>query len=103
MAAAALITGCAESRKHAGAAAENDSNVLTGGPMVGTRIQDLPAPVQATLQQRAPTAEIAGLDKERENGRTFYKISFIEPGHNPVMWIAEDGSVLPDRPSKLMP
>jgi len=103
VAAAALITGCAETRKHAGASAENDQNVLTGGPMTGTQIKDLPAPVQATLQQRAPTAEIAGIDKEKENGRVFYKISFIEPGRNPVMWIAEDGTVLPDRPSKVMP
>jgi len=102
-AAAALITGCAETRKHAGATAENDANVLTGGPVTGTRIQDLPAPVQVTLQQRMPTAEIAGIDKERENGRTFYKISFIESGRNPVMWFAEDGTVLPDRPSKVMP
>jgi len=103
VAVAALIAGCAETSKHAGATAENDSNVLTGGPVVGTRIQDLPAPVQASLQQRMPTAEIAGIDKERENGRTFYKISFIQPGKNPVMWFAEDGTVLPDRPSKVMP
>ena len=103
IAVAALITGCAETRKHAGASAENDNNVLTGGPVVGTKIKDLPTPVQTTLQQRAPTAEIAGIDKERENGRTYYKISFIEPGRNPIMWIAEDGTVLPDRPSKVLP
>ena len=31
IAAATLIAGCAETRKHAGASAENDQNVLTGG------------------------------------------------------------------------
>ncbi|HSU54919.1 MAG TPA: hypothetical protein VLT36_12750 [Candidatus Dormibacteraeota bacterium] len=98
----ALVSGCAEMRKNAGASAENDRSVLTGGPVTGTRIKDLPDAVRNTLQQRAPNAEVADIDKERENGQTFYKVSFAEPGKNPSLWIAEDGSVLPDRPSKVM-
>jgi hypothetical protein len=90
----ALITGCAENRKHMGAAAENDQNVLTGGPMTGTKINDLPPAVQRTLQERVGSAEIAGIDKEKEDGRVYYKISFIQPGKNPKMIIAEDGTIV---------
>ena len=95
----AMVTGCAEVRKHAGAASENDQNVLTGGPVTGTRIKDLPQPVRDTLKQRVPSAEIADIDKKTENGRVVYKISFVEPGKNPSLYIAEDGTTV-ERPQK---
>src|SRR5215472_10338895 len=90
----ALAVGCAEARKDMGASAENDQNVLTGGPVTGTTIKDLPQPVKDALQQRVPTAEIANITKENENGRVVYKISFIQPGTNPTMYFGEDGQVV---------
>ena len=94
LAAVALATGCAETRKHAGATAENDHNVLTGGPVTGTRLVDLPQAVKDALQKRLPSAEVADIDKQSKEGRTVYKVSFIEPGTNPTLFISEDGRVL---------
>ena len=94
LAAVALITGCAETRKNMGAASENDQNVLTGGPVTGTKLKDLPQPVRDTLKERMSTAEIADIDKKTQNGKVVYKISFAEPGKNPSIFIAEDGSVV---------
>src|SRR5262245_55607623 len=94
VAAVALMTGCAETRKHMGASAENDQNVLTGGPVAGTRLKDLPQAVRDVLKDRMPTAEVADIDKQTQNGKTVYKISFAEPGKNPAIYIAEDGMVI---------
>ena len=94
LAAVALVTGCSETRRHMGASKENDQNVLTGGPVTGTRIKDLPQAVQSTLKQRFSTAEVADIDKQTRDGRTVYKISFMEPGKNPTIYVAEDGSMV---------
>ena len=93
MAAVALVCGCAETRKHMGGAAENDHNVLTGGPVTGTTLKDLPEPVKDTLKTKAPNAEVADIDKQTMNGKTVYKVTFGQPGKNPALYIAEDGTV----------
>ena len=94
-AAAALLVGCssAETRKHAGGPNLNDQNVLSGGPVVGTTLADLPAPVKHTLQQQMPTAEVADIDKVERNGKIVYEITFAEPGKNPTIYIAADGTL----------
>jgi hypothetical protein len=96
IAAVLLLTGCAETRQDMGAAVDHDQNVLTGGPIVGTMIQDLPQAVKNTLEQRVPTAEIADIDRMTRDGRVVYEITFIEPGRNPKMYIAEDGTMISD-------
>ena len=90
----ALACGCAQVRKDMGASAENDQNVLTGGPVTGTTIKDLPQPVKSTLQQQVPSAEISNITKENENGRIVYKISFLQPETHPTMFIGDDGQVV---------
>lgn len=91
----ALLAGCAETRqKYMGKAGDNDQNVLTGGPVVGTTLKDLPQAVRDTLKQRAPTAEVADIDKEKRDGKTVYEISFSERGKNQKLFIAEDGTVV---------
>lgn len=92
--AAGLVTGCTETRQHMGAAAENDHNVLTGGPMTGTTLSDLPQAVRSTLSSQDPNAEIADIDKTTRNGQVVYEISFTEPGKNPKMYITADGQIL---------
>jgi hypothetical protein len=90
-------------RKHMGGGKDNDNNVLTGGPVTGTTIKDLPQAVKNTLKEKAPTAEIADIDKQSQGGRTIYRITFSEPGTNPTMYISEDGTVVQNMPSEKSP
>jgi len=71
------------------------------GPLIGTKFQDLPAAVQNTIKQEAPSAEIADIDKERRTGRTVYEVSFKDEGKNPKIHISEDGSLLTEEEAKL--
>ena len=89
-----LLAGCAETRERFGGAAETDQNVLTGGPMTGTTLMDLPQAVRYTLQRNAPNAEIADIDKTTRNGQVVYEISFTRPGSNPKIYVTEDGQLL---------
>ncbi len=90
-----LATGCAQTRKDAGGGFGSQQDVLTGGPITGTTINDLPPSVKQTLRARAPKAEIADIEIQSRDGRTVYKIAFVEPGRNPTIWVAEDGQTLP--------
>jgi hypothetical protein len=62
----------------------------------GTRVKpaDVPASVKKAIPERAPTAEVAYINKETWGGRTVYVVSFKDPAHNPKMLFGEDGSVL---------
>ncbi len=71
------------------------------GPLIGTKMQDLPAAVQTAIKQKAPNAEIADIDKERRSGRTVYEVSFKDEGKNPKIHIAEDGSFLTEEEARL--
>jgi hypothetical protein len=103
MASIALLAGCSEMRNHMGGGSDNDRNVLTGGPVTGTTIKDLPQPVQNTLKEKVSSAEIADIDKETQGGRVIYRITFSEPGKNPTMYISQDGSIVQNMPSERPP
>jgi len=100
---AALLLGCSSMRNNMGGGGENDKNVLTGGPVTGTTINDLPQPVKNTLKEKAPSSEIADIDKQSQGGRVIYRITFTEPGRNPTMYISQDGSVVQTMPSERPP
>lgn len=97
IASAALLVGCSGMRESMGGA-ENDRNVLTGGPVTGTTINDLPQPVKDKLKELAPSAEIADIDKQSQGGRVIYRITFTESGRNPTMYIAQDGTIVQNMP-----
>jgi uncharacterized membrane protein YkoI len=61
---------------------------LTPTGAVGTKFSALPEKVQATIQAKAPNAEIANVTKHDDNGRVVYE--------NPTMQIAEDGTLVQD-------
>jgi ABC-type glycerol-3-phosphate transport system substrate-binding protein len=90
----AFLMGCSETQQHMGAASDNDNNVLTGGPITGTTIQDLPQGIRDTLQKRVPDSEIANINRINRNGQTFYEISFTQPGKNPKLFLTAEGRVL---------
>ena len=93
---AALLAGCTETPKYAGAPVDTDQNVLTGGPITGTTIQELPQSVKEALKRRAPHAEIAGIVKTRRDGRVVYDVSFIDMENTPEIYLRDDGKVMPE-------
>jgi hypothetical protein len=96
IAAIAMFLACTETPKQPmGAAVDNDQNVLTGGPITGTTLNDLPPAVKETLKERVPRAEIATIEKSRAEGRLVYEFNFTEPDKNPTLYIRKDGVVVP--------
>lgn len=97
LAAAAVLVGCTETPEHPmGATVDNDQNVLTGGPITGITLDDLPSRVKETLKQRVPHAEIATIEKAKREGHTVYEFNFTEPGKTPKLYVRKDGVVLPE-------
>jgi hypothetical protein len=78
-------------------AAEGDHDVLTGGPVTGTTLADLPQAVRDTLKKRAPQGEVADIDRQVRDEKVIYKISFTNPAKNPALTISQDGKVIPAR------
>ncbi len=81
-----------------GAAVDNDSNVLTGGPITGVTLPELPDSVKQTLKETVPHAEIVSIEKFTRDGsvgRIIYDFHFTEPDRNPDLWVGEDGKVIP--------
>jgi len=96
VAAVMIMVGCTETpRQPMGAAVDNDQNVLTGGPITGTTIEDLPMSVKDTLKELVPQAEIASIEKVQQGGHVIYDITFIDSA-NPEMYLRDDGKVVPE-------
>jgi hypothetical protein len=89
-----LLVGCAETRHDLGGSAENDGNVLTGGPITGVTLNELPVAVRGALLHHAPDAEIADIDKTMRAGQEVYEISFVNPGRNPKLYITVAGNLI---------
>jgi hypothetical protein len=87
-----LIAGCASDEYEDDSAVMNESAGASTGPSIGTKLSDLPAAVQSAIMSRAPNAEIDDIDKEVRSGRVIYEVQFKEPGKNPKLHIAEDGT-----------
>lgn len=101
IAAAALLAGCTDTPKYMGAAVDHDQNVLTGGPITGTTIDDLPKPVKQTLMLRVPHAEIASIEKTHRGAQVVYEISFLDADQTdsaatPDLSVRQDGMVMPE-------
>jgi len=93
--AAALLAGCSETPQFQGAAVDNDQNVLTGGPITGTTLDDLPAVVKQSLRERVPNAEIVSITKSHRDRSLVYDISFAN-SDTPELYVRDDGKILPE-------
>src|SRR5215471_4192208 len=89
----ALAAGCARMREHMGGTSDNHATVLTGGPTTGITLKDLPHAVKNTLKEQVPTAEVATIDKDTQNGQTVFKVTFTDPSKFQTMYINKDGTV----------
>ena len=56
----------------------------------------LPPSVQKAVKSHAPRAEIANVNETRRDGMTVYEVEFADPGANPKMVFAADGTILRD-------
>lgn len=70
--------------------------MLTPTGATGTKFSSLPEKVQKTIQSTAPGSEIANIARQEKDGRVFYEIEFREPGKNPTIRVAEDGTLVQD-------
>jgi|SRR6185312_6381383 len=95
LAAVALLASCSETPQYVGAAVDNDQNVLTGGPITGTTLDDLPAAVKQSLRDRVPHAEIVSITKSRRDGSMVYDVSFANSDTR-ELYLRDDGAVLPE-------
>jgi len=76
--------------------ADANRRSLEGAVYVGPKLQDLPAPVQATIGKHAKSEQIADIDIERRTGRVVYEVEFETAGRNAEIHITEDGALLPE-------
>ncbi|HWD91453.1 MAG TPA: hypothetical protein VG938_03805 [Verrucomicrobiae bacterium] len=93
----ALAAGCTQTPQFQGAAVDNDQNVLTGGPITGVTIDDLPKSVKNALKQRVPHAEIAGITRTRVDHHAIYEVSFIDADTYAPLRLRDDGQVSPQQ------
>src|SRR4029079_13171727 len=78
MAAAALLVGCNQSIETA-----------------STKFNELPPAVQKTVRAQAPNAEIAAVDKTKDNGIDVFEVKFKMPdGSTPKLLVGMDGRLV---------
>jgi hypothetical protein len=65
---------------------------MSGGAISGVKLSDLPINVVNTIQQKAPTAEVAFINRVKMDDKVFYEVSFKDGKANPKMLVAEDGT-----------
>ena len=70
--------------------------LLTPTGATGTPFSALPEAAQKTIKAHAPDAEISSISRHEENNRAVYEVTFKEPGKNPSLKVAEDGSLVQD-------
>ena len=74
-------------------APQEKANVVTGGPVAGVTLNDLPKEVVKEIQRQAPNAEIDIITKEVHGDKTTYLITFKDRMHEPLR-LGSDGTVL---------
>jgi len=60
------------------------------------RFDDLPDPVKETIKAQRGTAPVKDIERVQKDGRTLYEVEFSQPGTNPKLCIAADGTVVPE-------
>ena|SRR5688572_2327970 len=82
LAALAALAGCSSLDRDGGSSA------------VKMSINDVPAPVRATLQAHAKGATLNEVEEETENGKTVYESEVMIDGKEVELTVAEDGTLL---------
>jgi hypothetical protein len=80
------------------AAGENNIGAFSGGPVNGVRFSDLPVKVARVIQEKAPTSEVAFVNKISVGPNIYYQVTFKDQHLATPMLISEDGTVLQNPP-----
>jgi uncharacterized membrane protein YkoI len=84
------------SRDKAFGATGNAVDLTTGYSKSDLKFTQLPAAVQKTVRERAPSAKIADIKQRTRDGVLVYEVSFEEKGANPNIIVANDGTIVRD-------
>lgn len=60
-------------------------------------IDQLPAPVRATVERETKGGQITDIERDSERGQTIYEVEFVLDGKEYELDIAEDGKLLERR------
>jgi len=66
------------------------------------KFNSMPQAVQKTVRSYAPAAEIASINTKTRNNMTYYVIEFKEPGRNPKLTVAQNGTVITPEAERAM-
>lgn len=97
--------GGAADRQTGGTADTRAGGRLTQGAanvMTNWKLEDLPQPVQKTIQQQAGTAKIADIDREDRSGKTVWEVEFDREGRNTEIHVSDDGTLLPEEKNRFL-
>jgi len=61
-------------------------------------LEQLPAPVRATVEKETQGGKVTDIEKDRERGQVIYEVEFTLDGKEWELDIAEDGKLLERRP-----
>jgi hypothetical protein len=67
------------------ASADNDRDM---------KLEELPAPVRATVQREVKKGTITDIESDQENGNVVYEVEFTDAGKNWEIDVAPDGKLL---------
>ena len=70
--------------------------LAAGGAMAAEKLklEDLPGPVQQTVKEQTKNATLAGLAKEKEDGKTVYEVETKVNGKSRDLMVATDGKII---------
>ncbi|MGZ5543910.1 MAG: hypothetical protein ACXWIU_04485 [Limisphaerales bacterium] len=80
-ASATILAGCAQWNERFNGAQSMNFN-------------ELPPAVQATVRNEIGNQPIAAITREKKYGEPSYRVEVQEPGLNPTVWVAKDGSII---------
>jgi len=58
------------------------------------KLDQLPPAVRATIEKESAGGKVEEIEKETENGKTFYDVEIEKNGHESSVHVSEDGKVL---------
>jgi uncharacterized cupredoxin-like copper-binding protein len=76
------------------------SPVLAGSNGEKVSMEQVPAPVKATIEKEAKGAGVADVTKESKDGKTYYEAQIKQQGLDRYVQVAPDGKVLKRLSSK---